>query len=224
MDEFIALLGGSYLLGLSVAAPIGPINVEIIRRGLTQGWRSAFFLGCGAVSADGFYFTLAMVGARAAASVVESRAITGAGLAVGGAMLCWVGIGSIRKIRSIQSPMAASVAVGAVPSAGGPGVGSIVGTYLLGLGLTLANPMTIALWLSVAAGFAASGEAEVGGAAFYRLGGVIAGALSWVTFITALTAWARRWISPALMRGVNLVSGLILITYGLLFVARILRP
>ena len=30
------------LLGLSITAPIGPTNIEVIRRGLKEGWKSAF--------------------------------------------------------------------------------------------------------------------------------------------------------------------------------------
>lgn len=219
---------GSVLLGLSVAAPIGPINVEIIRRGLTQSARSAFALGCGAVTADCCYFGLALAGASLASRVGESGVARVGGLAVGGAMLGWLGIGALRKTSAIQGPGATVEA--AVRSAGGGnrgegGVGDAAAmfrTWLLGLGLTLANPMTIALWLSIAAGFAAAGGGGGGvGASALRVMGVFSGALSWVCFVTALTAWARRWINPLLMRAVQLISGAILLGYGVWFLTRI---
>jgi hypothetical protein len=40
------------LLGLSIAAPVGPIGVLCIRRTLTQGWRVGFLTGLGAATAD----------------------------------------------------------------------------------------------------------------------------------------------------------------------------
>jgi putative LysE/RhtB family amino acid efflux pump len=216
MNSTVVLYLGAVLLGLSVAAPIGPINVEIIRRGLTESSRSAFLIGLGAVSADCFYFSLALAGAGAVTAATESRAVTALGLALGGTMLAGLGLRTIRGMRSIQSPPA-GLAVSA--SSGGEGQAGLR-TYLLGLALTLANPMTIALWLSVAAGFAAA-AGTAGQAPVLRLAGVFSGALGWVCFVTAATAWARRWIRPELMRGVNLVSGLILVGYGLWFWSKI---
>jgi threonine/homoserine/homoserine lactone efflux protein len=46
------------LLGLTLAAPIGPVNVEIIKRGLNAGFRQAFLTGTGAMCADATYLTL----------------------------------------------------------------------------------------------------------------------------------------------------------------------
>lgn len=216
--SILSLFGASMLLGLSVAAPIGPINVEIIRRGLTQSSRAAFAMGCGAVSADCIYFSLALAGAGLVTAMSESGFLRVAGLGLGSAMLTWLGAGAIRKVRSIQD-----VPAGVRPQpaeAGSEGAGpTFFSVYLLGLALTLSNPMTIALWLSIAAGFAASGSAS--GAPLLRLAGVAAGALSWVFFVTGVTAWARRWITPLLMQWINLLSGAILVGYGVWFFVRI---
>ena len=39
------------LLGLSITAPIGPTNIEVIRRGLKEGWKSAFIFCIGVMVA-----------------------------------------------------------------------------------------------------------------------------------------------------------------------------
>lgn len=211
--DILPVYATSIVLGLSVAAPIGPINIEIIRRGLTQSSRAAFAMGCGAVSADCVYFSLALIGAGWVSTVSDSTLWRVLGLGLGSVMLIGLGIGAIRKVRSIHVPppgMAASENGRDEPAAVHP-----LSIYVLGLALTLSNPMTIALWVSIAAGFAASGSGP--GTPLIRLAGVFSGALSWVCFVTALTAWARRWINPALMAAVNLLSGLVLIGYGLRF-------
>lgn len=217
VPSFPLLFAASLLLGLSVAAPIGPINVEIIRRGLTQSSRAAFAMGCGAVSADCIYFSLALAGAGAFSAMSDSAIWRVAGLSLGAAMLTGLGVGSIRKVRSIREAPE-EIASTIVPP-GGESTRHVLSIYALGLALTLSNPMTIALWLSIAAGFTVSGV--VSGTNLIRLAGVFSGALSWVCFVTALTAWARRWITPVLMQGINLASGLILIGYGLWFLFRI---
>jgi len=101
----LSLFLGSMLLGLSVAAPIGPINVEIIRRGLTQSSLAAFAMGCGAVSADCIYFSLALAGARQVSAMSDSEGWRVFGLGLGAAMLIWLGVNSIRKVRAIQEPV-----------------------------------------------------------------------------------------------------------------------
>lgn len=48
----IATTVGYIILGLSIAAPVGPINIEIIKRGLAFGFWPALFVGLGGMSSD----------------------------------------------------------------------------------------------------------------------------------------------------------------------------
>jgi threonine/homoserine/homoserine lactone efflux protein len=50
------------LLGLSLAAPFGPVNVEIVKRGLNSGFKQAFVTGLGAMTADTTYLTIIFFG------------------------------------------------------------------------------------------------------------------------------------------------------------------
>lgn len=50
------------LLGLTLAAPIGPVNLEIIKRGLNSGFKQAFLTGAGAMCADTTYLILIFFG------------------------------------------------------------------------------------------------------------------------------------------------------------------
>src|SRR4051794_40171673 len=49
-------------IGLSIAAPVGPIGVLCIRRSLAEGSRVGFFTGLGAAAADGVYGGVAAFG------------------------------------------------------------------------------------------------------------------------------------------------------------------
>ena len=60
MEKFTLLQ--NILLGLTLAAPIGPVNVEIIKRGLNSGFRQAILTGAGAMCADATYLTLIFFG------------------------------------------------------------------------------------------------------------------------------------------------------------------
>jgi threonine/homoserine/homoserine lactone efflux protein len=50
------------LVGFSIAAPVGPIGVLVIRRTLTEGRLSGFVTGLGAAVADGTYGFIAGYG------------------------------------------------------------------------------------------------------------------------------------------------------------------
>ena len=50
------------VLGLSIAAPIGPANIEIIRRGLKEGWKAALLFTLGVMLALVIYLGLVILG------------------------------------------------------------------------------------------------------------------------------------------------------------------
>ncbi|HOW57572.1 MAG TPA: LysE family transporter, partial [Smithellaceae bacterium] len=84
------------ILGLTLAAPIGPVNLEIIKRGLRSGFRQAFFTGAGAMSADATYLTLIFFGLTAFLNIAILKIILGIG---GSIILIYLGISSAREFR-----------------------------------------------------------------------------------------------------------------------------
>ena len=50
------------LLGLSLAAPIGPINAAQIDKGIKYGFMHSWLIGVGAVVADGVYMLVVYIG------------------------------------------------------------------------------------------------------------------------------------------------------------------
>jgi threonine/homoserine/homoserine lactone efflux protein len=127
-----ALLQGGWL-GFSIAAPVGPIGVLVLRQSLGGGWRAGVASGLGAALADLIYGALAAAGVRAFAG--QGRAVALAG----GAILLVLAWRSWRE-RPAQKPA---------------GAGGVFATFLL----TLSNPMTI---LSFAAMVASVGAAAPG--------------------------------------------------------------
>ena len=62
-DSSWALLASGVVLGLSIAAPLGPVNLAVIQRGLSEGFWGAFLLGVGSTAADLIDILLAYAGA-----------------------------------------------------------------------------------------------------------------------------------------------------------------
>ena len=140
----MALFFKGCVLGLSVAAPVGPIGVLCIRRSITEGRLVGFVSGLGAATADAGSGALGGAGLTVVADFLV-RQQRWLGL-VGGGFLCWMG-GS--TFRSRPADHAAS--------ADARGLGSACFTTFA---LTSTDPMTI---LSFAELFAGAGSGEAAG-------------------------------------------------------------
>ncbi len=67
------------LLGFALAAPIGPVNLEMIKRGLHSGLKQAFLTGVGESSADTTYLIVIYFGLTAFLNFAFMKIILGFG-------------------------------------------------------------------------------------------------------------------------------------------------
>lgn len=190
------LLLNSFLLGLSIAAPIGPVNLAAIRTGLVRGVAAGWLVGMGAAVVDTTYLllTYAGVGTFVLRLPWLTRLIAVAGACLL-ARLAWT---------AFREAFAAARREGR--DAGRTGLGA----FWWGMGITAANPVTIAYWLSVGSAFGAAhlaGLAPVATAAALLTVGM--GTAAWFSLLALLMAVARPWVvgRGAFLRGVNAVSG-----------------
>jgi threonine/homoserine/homoserine lactone efflux protein len=193
------------IVGLSIAAPVGPIGVLCIRRTLADGRAAGFVSGLGAATADAIYGAAAAFGLTAV-----SRVLVGGQpwlRLVGGLFLLYLGI---RTWRTAPSQVA-----------GSDGSGGLPGAYASTLALTLTNPMTI---LSFAAIFAGLGIASGGRylSAASLVAGVFCGsALWWLTLSTTVGIVQHR-LSTTDLRWVNRLSGVVIAGFGVVALLAVL--
>jgi threonine/homoserine/homoserine lactone efflux protein len=200
----VHLLLMSIVLGLSIAAPVGPIGILCIRRSIVDGQAAGFICGLGAATADALYGALGGF----ALSGISTWLVRGHVwmTLIGSAFLLYLGA----KTFGAAAPDPAA--------AGGNRGGGALAAYLSTLLLTLANPLTI---LSFAAAFAAMGAATGPGAAagysatVTMLVGVFSGSALWWLVLTTVAGTARRRLSPPLFAAINRVSGVVLAGFGL---------
>src|SRR6266853_1890122 len=84
------LLIKGLLIGLSIAAPVGPIGLLCIRRSLEQGRIAGLATGLGAATADTAFGAIAGFGLTAVSGFLLAH-VTSLRL-VGGAALCYLGV------------------------------------------------------------------------------------------------------------------------------------
>lgn len=188
------------VIGLAIAAPVGPIGVLCIRRTLAEGRLWGLVSGLGAATADAAYGAVAALGL----TVVSGLLLGGEFWLrlVGGFFLLFLGA------RTFLSKPSESPA-----SAGGRG---LLGAYASTLLLTLTNPTTI---LSFAAIFAGLGAGAADGdvlSAMTLVCGVFLGSALWWVFLSTATGLFRSRLSTGGLRWVNRVSGVIIAAFGVL--------
>jgi hypothetical protein len=86
----ISFLFRGLVIGLSIAAPVGPIGVLCIRRTLAEGRASGLVSGLGAATADAIYGCIAGFGLTFISSFLVSQQVWLR--LVGGVFLCYLGL------------------------------------------------------------------------------------------------------------------------------------
>ena len=199
----LSVLGRGLLIGLSVAAPVGPIGVLCIRRTLSQGWAVGLLTGLGAATADALYSTIAAFGLTAVSGGLLHQ--QGAVRLIGGLFLCYLGAGTIRTLPAAQATRAETRGQ--------------AGAYLSAVALTLANPSTILTFAGIFAGLGSvtgvGGEGTSAGRAASLVLGVLLGSAAWWLVLSTAVALVRARVTPRALAWVNRVSGAILVGFGL---------
>lgn len=191
------LFGKSLLLGLAVAAPLGPIGALCVNRTLEHGLWAGVAGGLGTALADAVYAALAAIGFAAFAAAL---AVVDVPLRlVGGAFLAWLGWKSLSPapVRAAAEARASDLA------------GTAAATFFL----TITNPMTI---LAFAAMFAGLGLADSPhpADALVVVVGVFLGSLLWWFILSGGVALARTRLPDSLSRWVSRISGVILLAFA----------
>jgi threonine/homoserine/homoserine lactone efflux protein len=191
----------AFAFGFSLAIAIGPIALLIVNNGVNHGLQVAVRSALGAASADFIYALLAFsVGSEVISTLnVYERGIrtfSGLLLVAIGAWLAWK---ALRRGDTESAPSARAQT-------------SVPGFWIT-LGLTLSNPLTLAIFLGFAGQL--SPGADNYSAAFYSLC-VFLGSLVVQLILALLGASIGKWLANARVIGVlNFASGIAIVAFGI---------
>jgi len=194
------LLLRNVLLGIMLAAPIGPAGVTVIQSGLQHGFRRAFLAGLGITSADLTYMLVVYFGL---ARFIEITAVKAAIWTLGAAALIFLGVQSLREggrqIDFTEAP----------PRSNRP-------PFLVGYVVNISNPLAVVFWLGIFGSLISSSAGQASSALPQGLA-ILAGILSWHTFMSGLTHWGKRFVNAQSARVIAIVAGAALVLFGLRF-------
>ncbi len=186
-------------VGLSIAAPVGPIGVLCIRRSLAGGWKMGLATGLGAAVADALYGSLAAFGLQAVGQVLTRYEFF---LSLfGGLFLCHLGIQTWRSTPATDPAQA-------------PAASDLAGAFGSTVVLTLANPATLLAFAALCAGFGI-GTSIQGAQIPMWIAGVLVGSAAWWLFLSGSVGAFRHTFTPKWMKWVNRISGGIVTAFGI---------
>jgi threonine/homoserine/homoserine lactone efflux protein len=194
MDLFVRGL----ILGVSIAAPVGPIGLLCIRRTLTHGRWHGLATGLGAASADAIFGLIAALGLTAVSTALADWTVPLQ--IVGGVLLLVIGVQTMRA-RPADKPAQVSDGTG------------LASAYLSALALTLTNPLTIMMFAGLFAGAGlATGPSGLRGIGLVT--GVFFGSGAWWLTLTTLVIWLGQRMPAAFLKWINRLSGAALLGFG----------
>lgn len=193
----LLLFAKSAVVGLSIAAPVGPVGLLTIQRTLRGGLASGLATGMGAAVADAMY---GAVGAFGVSWLIQWLTAARVPLGIGGgALLLWL------AWRSWRAPLAEHEAA----AGGGDLWGQFAGTWLL----TLSNPATILSFIAIFG--ALSGSMTAAASPLVMVAGVFAGSALWWLGLTGVIASTRQRFTPAWRQRINQASAIFLAGFAL---------
>ncbi|GGE32342.1 amino acid transporter [Pullulanibacillus camelliae] len=198
MQVYISYL----LLGLSLAAPIGPINAAQLDRGLKYGFLHAWIIGLGATLADALYILLVYLGLS---HVIDIPAVKTFLWSFGGFVLIYTGIESLSTVK-IETVYYARHHE------------PLFKTLLSGFLMSLFNPLTILFWLGIYGSILAQSTTENTHELWLYSATIFSGVLLWDITMAAFSSTFRRFLNDRLLNGIAFLSGCALIGYGLYFI------
>lgn len=195
-DTLQVLLTG-VALGVSIAAPPGPVAALSAQQVVSRSWLSGWLVLLGATVADGVFFVLTFYGlARFVTPTFRSLLFV-----FGGVLMLYLAISTVRNARKRQ--------IGASPPRRGRWAMSGRSPFLLGLSIGLTNPFQLGWWIAIGAGMVATFGSSIAA-------GFFIGILAWTLIFSAIVhAGVTRYerVAPLIAYG----SAIIMVCFGVWF-------
>ncbi len=200
-----------FLIGIVVAAPVGPVNVLCIQRAISRGFWGGLAAGLGAVLGDGLIALFAALGVGAISGMVTThRSVI---QVIGGLVLIAFGV---RLYRS-EPPST-------LERNGNGGAGTLLDyawdipkTFFL----TITNPGAVLGLFAIFGGVSTYVEVKGRADALTMVAAVMAGSLAWWLWLSYFIGRMRHKLTPAWLNIINSRAGLLLIVFGLVLIGEI---
>lgn len=188
----------AWMIGIAIAAPVGPIGMLCIRKTLEIGLVGAIAVGLGAALADSAYGLVAALGLTAVSHFLLAKAVYIK--LIGGFFLLYL---AYKELKVKPSPT--GVTVGKSKN-----MSRLTGEVFF---LTLTNPATILSFIGIFAsiGGGATSTTEM----FLLVLGIFLGSMTWWLFLGTLIVKIKHKLPESWIHRIRYLSAIILGGFGL---------
>ncbi|AOV08705.1 LysE family transporter [Sporosarcina ureilytica] len=191
------------ILGVSLAAPVGPVNAALLDTGIKNGFFHAWIFGIGALTADVLYMIMVYFGIG---QIIEFPLVKIILWSFGCFVLTYTGIESLLSLHKIELSRRFGKKV------------RLRRSILSGFFMSLLNPLTILFWLGIYGSILAENAGNFAGhQLIINSVAIIAGVLLWDTFMATISSGARKLLSIRLLKAISVISSLFMIGFGIYF-------
>ena len=189
-------------LGLSLSAPMGPINAAQLEKGIRSGFFHAWILGIGALLADVIYMALIYLGVI---HFLEKDIIKLFLWSFGAFVLIYTGIESVKNANQISISNTRND-------------DSIIKSFFSGFFMSLSNPLTILFWLGIFGSILAKAASSYNKEQLllYSFGTILGIFIRDITMASTSSIF-RKILNTRILSLITVISGISLIIYGLYF-------
>jgi len=182
----------NFILGVALTLPLGPVTLEILRRGIKFGYLQSIKTAIGAFSAELTYFTLIYFGLSKFSESFIVKYILGF-LGVG--FLLYLGYENFKDFKSNKDFFSTKILN--------------KNNFLSGYLITFLNPINLFMWVGIIGSFFTMNTSLL------ISSGVLYGIFISLLLMTCLSFIGKKLIKKNKMKYVSLSAGIFLIYYGL---------
>ncbi|RID83701.1 amino acid transporter [Peribacillus asahii] len=190
------------LLGLSLAAPIGPINAAQLDKGIKKGFWHAWILGLGAILADAVYMALVYFGVVHFLEMDFMKAFL------------WLFGFFVLTYTGIETVLSAGKLVIDEREVND----SHFSSFLSGFLMSISNPLTMLFWLGIYGSVLANAadKYDIQHLIVYS-SAIFFGILCWDITMALVSSSFRKFLTQPILVLISALSGLSLICFGVYF-------
>ncbi|CAM4295821.1 threonine/homoserine/homoserine lactone efflux protein [Paenibacillus endophyticus] len=197
MNIFISYI----LLGISLAAPIGPVNAAQLEKGIKHGFFHAWLIGLGAMAADAIFMLLIYFGLAHFLDTPFAKTFL---WLFGGFILIYTGVESFKKKKlSISEKRSLE---------------SHAKSFYSGFFMTFSNPISILFWLGIYGSILAKTAEQYGTLELLLYSsGIFIGLMIWDVALASLSSIFQKFLHEGILMLISRLAGICLILFGIYF-------
>ena len=200
----------SYIvLGLSLSIPVGPINIEMIKRGIKNGFWHSWAVGLGGMSADIVLMLLIYFGVSTYLTTPMAQLIM---WIFGFLILVYLGYESIRdafKEVTISDEVEKETKSK---------------SFISGFLIAIFNPLNIIFWIGIYGSVLTTTLNTIGtGQALLYSSAIFVGIAAWDLTVATSVNFGRKFANQRFLKWLSVIAGLVLIGFGVSFGYRAIK-